>query len=134
SVSVENGAILVAGRDADLRSTVSNTLSVTAIVPVSGDIANLSVAYGKSRSDAKVTVVPGATIQAASLSLLAQATNNFSTVATADDGGIGGAVALTDYSSEARVDLAGNVVVSGDVDVTARSVNTQDQALATSVA
>ena len=132
-VIVENGALIAAAGQVNLHASAENTLAVTTLVPQTGDIANLSVSYGKARSHSGVAVQSGATIDAASADVDAENTNSISNLAIAagfpGSGtliGIGAALAIGSYQSDANTDVSGNVNVSGDLRIEAHSKNLKD--------
>ena len=131
TVTVANGANLTTAGDVDVSAKATNTLNITTIVPQSGDIANVSISYGKTNSASKVIVEPGANVQAQDASFKAENNNSISNRALASGfspavAGFGATVVLGSYTSDASVNVAGNID-EANLLLDAKSINSQNQ-------
>lgn len=134
-VTISNGAKLTSTGSVDVSAKALNTLNVTTIVPQSGEANNVSIAYGKTDSVSKVTVEPGAIVQAQTASFKAENNNAISNRALAAgfsqaQAGVGATVVIGSYFSDASVNVAGTITTSGNLLLDAKSINTQDQSRA----
>lgn len=151
SAIVENGAVITAGGDFSLTTTVDNTLSVTsaAMKGIQKTIAQkvlhipsgpgLFVAVGVADSNNMAAVDSGAVIEADSVAVRAETTNSFSTAAKSvvitpqKNMGEAIGVAVATYSSDTSAHIGGTVTaVVGGVSVAAESVNVVDRVSAAS--
>ncbi|MCI0582130.1 MAG: FG-GAP-like repeat-containing protein, partial [Chloroflexi bacterium] len=129
TVEVENGVFVNAGRNVDLRATTGNTLDIVTAVPAGGDVANVSVSFGKARSTSVADLQAGATVEAQNATVLAENVNSFSNVAVAGgfppagQAGVGATAAISFFQSEASATVAGNVRTTGNLVADARSRN-----------
>lgn len=151
SAIVENGAVITAGGDFSLTTTVDNTLNVTsaAMKGIQKTIAQkvlhipsgpgLFVAVGVADSNNTAAVDSGAVIEADSVAVRAETTNSFSTAAKSvvitpqKNMGEAIGVAVATYSSDTSAHIGGTVTaVVGGVSVAAESVNVVDRVSAAS--
>ncbi len=151
SAIVENGAVITAGGDFSLTTTVDNTLSVTsaAMKGIQKTIAQkvlhipsgpgLFVAVGVADSNNMAAVDSGAVIEADSAAVRAETTNSFSTAAKSvvitpqKNMGEAIGVAVATYSSDTSAHIGGTVTAAvGGVSVAAESVNVVDRVSAAS--
>ena len=127
NVEIAAGASLTAGGHLQLEATTLNTLDLLTKIDATGNTAELSASFGKTRSEASANVAPGARLQAATVTVFSEAVNSISNVALSsgylDSGSAGGGatLALGFYQSAAASTVAGFVTTTGDVVVDARS-------------
>jgi len=130
--SIFGAATITAGGNFDASAKTVNSLDVTALVPDPNNAANVSIAYGRARSNAVVDIQHLASIAAANASVRAENTNDLRTRSVAagfgvsGSAGVGASVAIGDYQSNAQANVAGFVVTSGDLSIDAKSVNTHN--------
>lgn len=127
-VTIEGGAHLEAGGDVNVSGISNATLNTLLLVPGSGDVANISFAYGKTRATSDVRVEDGASITGANINI--EATNsNYQSVSAIGlslqqaAAGAGVSVSIGDYDSIATATVAGDVYATGDLDIAATSTN-----------
>ena len=131
SVALANGVSIVAGGAFSMTADVTNTLSVTTLVPAGGSV-NVSLAYGLGQSAASATVANGAAVQAASATISSSSTNSFSTQAIAagfnqsGSAGVGVGVAIGDYQSAANTTVGGHITTTGSTTISSQAVNNQN--------
>jgi len=139
-VIVGDGAKLSAGRAIDLHASTGNHLDVAAVVPSNGDIANVSLAFGRARGVSTTSVRPGARIEAVTVTVAADNVNEYVTIAVAAQflamaqpdlapgfsAGVGAASALGFYQSSATASIAGTVNAT-TLTVRSRSENLSNQ-------
>ncbi len=132
-VTVANGATVNAGRTLTVQSTAENNLTVMTLVPDLGDVANVSVSFGKGQARSNADIQAGANLQAQNATILAVNTNHILNVAMSagfpgsQSVGVGSALVLGSYQSSANATVAGNVNVSGDLTVRAQSLNLDNE-------
>ena len=128
-VAVHQGATLDAGRDVTASATTANLLDLRTEVSNAGDVVGFSLGFAKTRSIARTVVDVGAVVTAASAAFFSEALNTISNVAIssgfADSGlaGGGATIAAGYYQSQADTVVAGTVTTTGDLTLTARSVD-----------
>ncbi|HZB23767.1 MAG TPA: hypothetical protein VE444_07960, partial [Gaiellaceae bacterium] len=126
------GSKLLAGGNAELKSTTSSTLVMRTEVSNNGDAVGVSSSFGKTQALSRAEVAAGAEVEAANLTLFAENTRSIENKAIAggfaDSGtaGVGAVLAVGFYVSAAEVMLAATVTVPGAITLTARSIETKN--------
>src|SRR5262249_51178313 len=80
-VDLENGVVVTAGRDVNARATTANTLEMRTEVPIAGDVAGVSVSFGKTRASARANVEVGSQITAQNATVFAENVSSVKNVA-----------------------------------------------------
>ncbi|MHC4507326.1 MAG: FG-GAP-like repeat-containing protein, partial [Planctomycetota bacterium] len=128
-VDMQNGASLVAGGHIQIESEADNDLDLRTQVPITGDVAGVSVSFGKTRTTARTEIEVGAILEANTATIRSESTQSISNVAIAagfaDSGLVGAGVTLAVgfYQSSATALVAGTVTTAGDLLVEARALD-----------
>ncbi|HET9216574.1 MAG TPA: VCBS repeat-containing protein, partial [Terriglobia bacterium] len=136
-VTVNSGVEIIAGRDVDVTVDAQNVLDVVTVVPTLGDLANVSLSYGKARTKGSVDIAVGSSIAAENVTISTQNTNAFSNIALAagfDPGataGIGATGVLSSFASDAEANVGGSIAAASVLSITAESVNLENVSRAT---
>ena len=131
-VQLAMGSVITAGGDVELKATTDTTLALRTEVAASDAATGLSASFGKTESHSRVDVAAGAAITASNVSLIAETTRSISNVAIAAgfgdsaSAGKGAVLAVGYYQSLAEAVLAGKVVATGAVALTATATETKN--------
>ena len=132
TIVVQNGVAIDAAGSFTMDARADNNVNVLTYVPSLGESWNVSVSLGIGRSTSLSEIRAGASVKAATASVLAKNTNSFKNTAVAagfgtarsKDSGYGLTFAFSFNQSSATALVNGMVQTTGDLTVDGRSINT----------